>query len=222
MEIKERVNQIIVSLNDINTEISGITDELLIENIVIKALKSSISSLVNKLEESNISDVSNNTQLNTLVDEITNNFYDHIISFGNRYHSDLIEKYTYIQNIIDSLLNDLNRIEYLSLIREKNVVLVGGNGVGKSSFASYLKDSMSNNIVVIPAQKFLFYDKQINSLHLTDKEKMRDIQKTNFIGRGKFTTKAQDYEVRQFTNELSELFSRLVTVISNSVPFAHH
>lgn len=44
---------------------------------------------------------------------------------------------------------------------------------------------------------------------------MRNIQQTNFIGKGKFTTIIQDYEVREFMNDLSELFSRLVTVISN-------
>lgn len=212
MEINERVNQIIVSLKDVSTEINGITDEVLRDNIVIKELNLSILSIIKKLEKSTISDVSNNAQLNTLVDEITNNFYTQIVSFETHYYSDLLEKYTYIQNIINSLLNDLNRIDYLSLVRDKNVVLVGGNGVGKSSFASYLKDSMSNNIVVIPAQKFLFYDKQINSLHLTDKEKMRDIQQTNFIGMGKTV---QDYQVGRFMNDLSELFSRLVTVISN-------
>lgn len=215
MEIKERVNKIIVSLKNINTEISEITDEVIRENSVVKDLELTILSINNNLEKSIISDVSDNAQLNTLIDEVTNNYYNQIISFENSYYSDLLKKYDDIQNVLNSLLNDLNRIDYLSLIREKNVVLVGGNGVGKSSFASYLKDSMSNNIVVIPAQKFLFYDKKINSLYLMDKEKMRGIQQTNFIGRGKFTTITQDYEVGQFMNELSELFSRLVTVISN-------
>ncbi|MGF2056684.1 DUF4435 domain-containing protein [Enterococcus innesii] len=215
MEIKERVNKIILSLKNVSTEISGITDEVLKENIDTKKLEMIILSIIEKLEKSNISVESSNVQLSTLIDEITNNFYIQVISYETNYYSDLLEKYNFIQNIINSLLTDLNRIDYLSLIREKNVVLVGGNGAGKSSFASFLKDSMSNNIVVIPAQKFLFYNRQINSLHLTDKEKMRNIQQTNFIGKGKFTTIIQDYEVREFMNDLSELFSRLVTVISN-------
>lgn len=171
MEIKERVNKIILSLKNVSTEISGITDEVLKENIDTKKLEMSILSIIEKLEKSNISVESSNVQLSTLIDEITNNFYIQVISYETNYYSDLLEKYNFIQNIINSLLTDLNRIDYLSLIREKNVVLVGGNGAGKSSFASFLKDSMSNNIVVIPAQKFLFYNRQINSLHLTDKEK---------------------------------------------------
>lgn len=123
---------------------------------------------------------------------------------------------------MQSLLNETKRIDYLSLIQEKNVRLVGGNGVGKSSFASYLKESMSINIVVIPAQKFLFYDKMINSLHLTERDLINNLQKENFIGRGRFHNSNDDYEVRRFMNELSELFSKLITVIVNEQVAEEH
>ena len=42
------------------------------------------------------------------------------------------------------------------------------------------------------------------------------------IRRGKFENPQQDYEVKQFMTELSELFSKLVTVIANEQTKEEH
>jgi ABC-type cobalamin/Fe3+-siderophores transport system ATPase subunit len=120
-----------------------------------------------------------------------------------------------LSNLINETMSELKRFQYLSIVEDKNVILVGGNGVGKSSFASFLKDSLSNNIVVIPAQKFLYYDISISSLHLTDTRQVNNIQQSNFIGRGKFHNVSDQYEVQRYVREMSEVFSKLITAISN-------
>lgn len=70
MGINERVNDIIVSLMNINTEIKGITDEGLKENVVVKELKLTILSVIEKLEKENISYESDNAQLNTFLEMV--------------------------------------------------------------------------------------------------------------------------------------------------------
>lgn len=119
-----------------------------------------------------------------------------------------------VLNVITSLETELNRIRYLSILGDKNIVLIGANGAGKSSFASYLKDSVSETIVVIPAQKFLFYDRTVENLVYTDKNTLSAVQNNNLINKQRFDYN-DDYEARNFNKELSEIFPKLITTIIN-------
>ncbi|MCZ2490706.1 DUF4435 domain-containing protein [Dellaglioa carnosa] len=215
MEIKSKISEIITNLNSFSTEIVEINDEKIKENEVIQELPALMERTIKVISEDKIVDENNTKQLNTLINEITDRYNTQFLSIQNEYYSDGLQKYMNIQDTATNLLIEFKRINYLLMIREKNAVLVGGNGAGKSSFASYLKESMSQNIVVIPAQKFLFYKKDIQALYLTDKSTMRNIQNTNFIGKGKFTGDERNYVVSEYMNELSELFSKLITVIAN-------
>ncbi|GEK89426.1 Protein of unknown function [Alkalibacterium putridalgicola] len=222
MELNQRYDQLINLLNNINTEISKINDIDLENEDPIKKLPDTLSTVIIRLNTVNRDFNSYSDQLRTLVNIVINKFYQQINNSIVGYHADKLEKYANIYDILKSLLNELNRIDYLLLIRDNNVILIGGNGAGKSSFASYLKDSMSNNIVVIPAQKFLFYNKVISRLHLTTRLMINNIQKDNLIKRGKFENSNNDYDVKRFMEELTELFSKLVTVIANEQTIDEH
>jgi ABC-type cobalamin/Fe3+-siderophores transport system ATPase subunit len=156
-----------------------------------------------------------NEQSEMLIQNLIQNNYYRLENIKTNYYENSISKYMDLSNLINETMSELKRFQYLSIVEDKNVILVGGNGVGKSSFASFLKDSLSNNIVVIPAQKFLYYDISISSLHLTDTRQVNNIQQSNFIGRGKFHNVSDQYEVQRYVREMSEVFSKLITAISN-------
>lgn len=220
--MNNKLTHLIGILRNIDSEITDLEDEKLKKEIVIADLKKSTEETIDKLNLIFADKGKGMTQLLNLKEEVIKTYFEQINSTFNSYYSNSFEKYKLLFEVVQSLLNEIQRIDYLSLIQEKNVILVGGNGVGKSSFASYLKESMSSNIVVIPAQKFLFYDKMINSLHLTERDLVNNLQKENFIGRGRFHNSNDDYEVRSFMNELSELFSKLITVIVNEQVAEEH
>lgn len=69
-----------------------------------------------------------------------------------RDYDDYYYQYKSIFNNLESYLEKLISIRYLCRIGNQNTVIVGKNGSGKSSFASFIKNSFSDNIVVIPAQ----------------------------------------------------------------------
>ncbi|MDV7715295.1 AAA family ATPase [Oenococcus oeni] len=62
-------------------------------------------------------------------------------------------------NQMKKILNDFKIIKYLFDFSQhkKNIVICGPNGSGKSAFASFLKSSYLSNLIVLPAQKFLYY-----------------------------------------------------------------
>lgn len=66
---------------------------------------------------------------------------------------------------IEKVLNDLAIIKYLFDFsqQERNIVICGPNGSGKSTFASFLKNSYLSNLIVLPAQKFLYYNQVQNN-----------------------------------------------------------
>lgn len=200
---------------NMDSDISSINDSKLYKNVIYNQINKIVDALIRKLEL--WKDQQFSSQLQVSVNEILVKYNNEINLYLSSYNQNLIEKYYLIYNFLVELENEIKRVTYLSIIKDKNVVLVGGNGAGKSSFASYLKDSLSDNIIVIPAQKFLFFNLRIDQLHLMDKRKINSIQKENFIRRGRFENKqnVSDYEVMQYTNDLSYLFSRFITVLVN-------
>lgn len=61
-----------------------------------------------------------------------------------------------IFNLIKLLKNIKELLKFLT-IPQKSIILIGGNGSGKSSLADYLKDNILENIVIFPAYKNLFF-----------------------------------------------------------------
>ncbi|ARF18220.1 hypothetical protein [Sporosarcina ureae] len=180
------INEIVIILGNVINEINNIEETKLKQSDIVVELQGTLRTAIEKINELSLNNKDITEQLSALKTGITNQFFNIFNDLSSAYYPDSIKKYELFLSNSLSLLAEIKRLDYLSLINDKNVILVGGNGVGKSSFASYLKDSMSINIVVVPAQKFLFYDKMINLLHLTHKEVINDIQKDNFIKRGRF------------------------------------
>lgn len=156
------------------------------------------------------------SQLSTLLFNILNNYGDMLEHELDIHFETLFDKYTSILSFMPDIQKEIKRINYLLYVRDKNIVLVGGNGSGKSSFASYLKNTLADNIVVIPAQKFLFFNLNIRNLHLIERSDINAIQKENLIDKGKTEALHLDvYAVERSINELSSVFSKFITMIAN-------
>ncbi|MHA5099206.1 AAA family ATPase [Oenococcus oeni] len=81
-------------------------------------------------------------------------------------------------NQISTISADLKIIKYLFDFSQfhRNIVICGSNGSGKSTFASFLKTSYLSNLIVLPAQKFLYYVDipQNQNKKISDFQKMED------------------------------------------------
>ena len=62
-----------------------------------------------------------------------------------------------IFNLIKLLKNIKELLKFLT-VPEKSIILIGGNGSGKSSLADYLKNNISEEILIFPAYKNLLLD----------------------------------------------------------------
>lgn len=69
----------------------------------------------------------------------------------------------YIQ-YINSLADKFTRLYIFNQLKsiQGNIVMIGANGSGKSSFARQLNGKLANNIVILSAQHLLFYSKSSN------------------------------------------------------------
>lgn len=128
-----------------------------------------------------------------------------------------IQEYNYclFQNNVDffHILNKPNlKINYSGLLiledfykYEENIVLIGGNGCGKTSLANALKGNDSDSIAVIPAQKNLYFSLNDYSLLKTDVNEVKNLLFENNIIKGKSTENNYDYRDYQNNN-----FTRLI------------
>lgn len=216
------MDMIIELLDKIKEELDGIKDGKVKSMEVVPRLytklKETKQKLVTLTEEEMFIE-----QLKIVAGNILTDFYSRFYSELQVCHGNLIERYEAIIKHLDILCSQLKRIEYLSVIGEKNVILIGGNGIGKSSFASYLKDTVSDNVVVIPAQKILFYNGGLDKIYLADKNEMNVLQEKNYISEGKFSENTPPYQIDIFTRELSGLFSKLITsIVNNQIENEHN
>ena len=101
----------------------------------------------------------------------------------------------------------LNLLKQFSGI-EKDIVLIGGNGKGKTFLANFLKESEFNSISVIGAQKILnFYSNSNNSLRSSQKDIEESLLK-NIIKDSK-----DDQSNFNFFNFLNDQFTKLITAM---------
>lgn len=172
-------------LNDIDNKDIVLNDAKLLN--VKENIKKEISRIIIGLDELSHLDFSHRKQLISFITDIlersklnVDDQYTMEVSNVNIY-----QKYLGLLATLGRLKNELKRANYLSVVADKNVVLIGGNGVGKSAFAAYLRDTQSEEIVVIPAQKLLLYDGSISNLQKETKDSINNTQKRNLIGEGK-------------------------------------
>lgn len=80
-----------------------------------------------------------------------------------------LEKIKEYEEQISKLDEDLKKIPLIENLTNENevTVVVGANGSGKSSLAQYLKESILNNLYVVPAQKNMALKKDPYAIHTT-------------------------------------------------------
>lgn len=117
-----------------------------------------------------------------------------------------------LEEILGNLLDEIERLKYLRIFNKSNTIIVGGNGSGKSSLASYFKESDADGIIVIPAQKILFYLENPEASSANEKD-IRKIQKNNFNDK----SYKKDYDVSNKVSQLSKVFSYHISAIINEL-----
>lgn len=145
-------------------------------------------------------------------DIIINNCKDNISNnIEIRDYNDYYYQYKAIFDNLKYYLEKLISIRYLCRIGNLNTVIVGKNGSGKSSFASFFKNSFSDNIVVIPAQKYLVYKPLHNHKSLTmNCEGLSLIQ-----GRDYISDLRKSEDVYNILSSIEDVFSNLITTFCN-------
>jgi hypothetical protein len=116
------------------------------------------------------------------------------------------------EKILENFLEEVERLKYLRIFSESNTIIVGANGSGKSSLVAHFKKSDADGIIVIPAQKILFF-LQNKDISFSDEENIRKIQKKNFNDKNY----EEDYLVSNKVIELSEVFSYHISAIVNDL-----
>ena len=112
--------------------------------------------------------------------------------------------------------HDINSLEVLKLFSEieEDIVLIGGNGKGKSFLANYLKGSTFNSMSVIGAQKVLNFNiSEGNSLRV-DKHDIKDELLENIIKESKNTQTTYDF-FKLITNQFTKLIIAMQTEYTN-------
>ena len=124
-----------------------------------------------------------------------------------------IDNYDNYKNDIEFLIGKFENIDYVNLfsnVKNSNIVIIGGNGSGKSSFVSFLKKIYYENMVVMHAQKLLIFDRTISGVVDTRQIDIKNVQTENAIEsqRNTYTTINTSYS--------STIFSKLVIALANT------
>lgn len=143
-----------------------------------------------------------NRQIKTLLRELVNDVQNEVNSvigdnliFEMKYKSDFMQTYKSV-----FLLAKFAGIE-------NNIILIGGNGSGKSSLANALKGNDTENICVIPAQKSLYFSMNDMSMLSTRKRDVVNLLLENNIYKSKVR---DDYGYYQFQNNQ---FTKLIVAM---------
>lgn len=122
----------------------------------------------------------------------------------NKLNNYIIDEYVSNFNRIINLMRIILKLELFSK-DFKDVILIGANGAGKSFFAKFLKENLSNT-VVSPAQKYLYI--------VEDAEKTENFDSLN--------SKKESIEIKKISNTFSsysdlnlKLFSNIIIAVLN-------
>lgn len=161
------------------------------------------------------------------VDKLKNlNMINEVISNAINDAQEALSRTTYyntesqIKDIMNRLINlstyirdEYYRIDYLKILGINNLVLIGANGSGKSAFASFMKESMSDQIIVLPAQKILFFNTDSYSfLQNTTRDDYSEIQDKDFNEKNIFR---KNNSFKSTIEILKDVFTKTVTLTIN-------
>lgn len=163
-----------------------------------------------KLEENKV--LAN--MINDSIESLTSTANDLVQNFSFRitYQKDNLIKE--IEELFKNIEEEKDRIRYLKILGKKNLVLLGANGSGKSAFSAYMKNSLSDNIVVIPAQKILYYNKKDTDIPFMNRKDFLGIQKMNYNEKGIFDDQDNNGYFYRFKN-LKIIFGALISLTIN-------
>lgn len=129
------------------------------------------------------------------MDYIFTDYETETLLYGFTYHRDFSEDYTSIL-----ILSKFSSID-------SNVVLIGGNGSGKSSLAKTLKGDDQEHISVIPAQKTLYFSLKDKSMLATKLKELQELLLQNNIDKSKTE---DDYDYFEYQNSQ---FTKLIVAM---------
>lgn len=152
--------------------------------------------------------------INDSIESLTSTANDLVQTFSFRitYQKDILIKE--IEELFKNIEEEKDRIRYLKILGKKNLVLLGANGSGKSAFSAYMKNSLSDNIVVIPAQKILYYNKKDTDIPFMNRKDFLGIQKMNYNEKGIFDDQNNNGYYNRFKN-LTIIFGALISLTMN-------
>lgn len=204
MELEEFIKKI----NEINKQISNKKD--LIESINIRNFNTKYNDAIDSLTRIN-NEKTSPREKNIIEQYIENNSLK-INNIYYKYSQIEEDDIKDIEEILKNLLDEIERLEYLRIFNKSNTIIVGGNGSGKSSLASYFKKSDADGIIVIPAQKILFYLEK-SGVSSANEINIREIQKKDFNDKNY----KKELDVSNKVSQLSEVFSYHISAIINEL-----
>ena len=204
MELEEFIKKI----NEINKQISNKKD--LIESINIRNFNTKYNDAIDSLTRIN-NEKTSPREKNIIEQYIENNSLK-INNIYYKYSQIEEDDIKDIEEILKNLLDEIERLEYLRIFNKSNTIIVGGNGSGKSSLASYFKKSDADGIIVNPAQKILFYLEK-SGVSSANEINIREIQKKDFNDKNY----KKELDVSNKVSQLSEVFSYHISAIINEL-----
>lgn len=205
------INNLRAKLEELREKIIGAENSNLeiLENYDIKRLDE-FESEINKVKENKALVNMINDTIESLISKTDNMIQNLYYTVGNE-QKKLAQDIT---EVFKNIEEEKERVKYLKILGVKNLVLLGANGSGKSAFSAYMKDSLSDNIVVIPAQKFLYYDKSETEVPFMNRKKFLKIQKMNYNEKGIFDDKNNNGYYYRFKNH-TIIFNALISLTLN-------
>lgn len=204
MELEEFIKKI----NEINKHTSNKKD--LIESINIRNFNTKYNDAIDSLIRIN-NEKTSRREKNIIEQYIENNSLK-INNIYYKYSQIEEDDIKDIEEILKNLLDEIERLEYLRIFNKSNTIIVGGNGSGKSSLASYFKKSDADGIIVIPAQKILFYLEK-SGVSSANEINIREIQKKDFNDKNYI----KEFDVSNKVSQLSEVFSYHISALINEL-----